>query len=124
MKESSFTPFDYTVLVAILLVSLVIGLFHGFQFKTLWKKIRTRKVASVSLKDKNESIEMNGSTEANTENSQVTEYLTANGSMSAIPIAFSLFASFYSATSLLGMVKQMLFLCSNLRPLKLKHMPT
>ena len=88
------TIYDYLVLSLVLLVSIIIGFYHAIRAK--WPNFflfRNFKVtAAVNECDLNE----------NKDNQQIREYLIASGSMSAFPIAFSLLASFFSATALLG----------------------
>lgn len=82
---------DYIVLVVILLISVFIGLYQGY--KQQINKFFCRKnttVRPVDIKDDDNT------------NLQTKEYLTASGSLPALPIALSLFASFFSTTALLG----------------------
>ena len=72
--------FDYLVLALILLVPILIGLYFGYK-----KQIR-----------------LFFGLEASNEKSALSEYLTANSDMNAIPIAFSLLATFVSTNTLLG----------------------
>ncbi len=88
-----FTIYDYLVLILILVISLFIGLYFGIKSNN---KVSNNDIELVSNHEKNN-------------NTQVSEYLTANSSIGPLPIAFSLFASFYSATSLLGMVIILIF---------------
>lgn len=86
------TVYDYLVLTFVLLVSIIIGFYHAIKSKWpnfLKFRINRVKCDEHDLKQTNES-------------EQIREYLIASGSMSALPIAFSLLASFFSATALLG----------------------
>lgn len=74
---------DYVVLFLIFLVTILIGSYHGFK----------EKITSLFSKNK---ITKNESTNS------VSHYLTANSSMNPVPVAFSLLASFFSTTALLG----------------------
>lgn len=95
-----FGPYDYTVLVIILLISISIGFYHGIKAKYghRIKAFLKKKFNKNSL-----DIELNeiGNEDIN-EGNKVNEYLTANKSMGAIPVALSLLATFFSSTSLLG----------------------
>lgn len=82
--ETNLSWLDFTVLVLILLFPVLIGLFYGI---------------------KNKSISFGKITKSTNETNQVSEYLTASSSMSYLPIALSLLASFISTTSLLGTFK-------------------
>lgn len=79
---------DYLVLISILLTSILIGVYHGFRdnIKYFIKRLLRRELAS---NENDECLKTN-------------DYLTANSSMGLVPVAFSLLASFVSATSLLG----------------------
>ncbi len=87
-----FDVYDYLVLSFVLLISILIGLYHAFarNLHNFFKRVFKRKKIS------DEELNENG-------NKQMSEYLTANASLSALPIAFSLLASIFSATSLLGL---------------------
>ena len=88
------TIYDYLVLSFVLLVSIIIGFYHAIKAKwpnfVLFRNSRVR----VTYEGDSKGINKN--------NEQIREYLIASGSMSAFPIAFSLLASFFSATALLG----------------------
>lgn len=93
--ESKFKAIDYVVVVIILVLSILVGLFHELKTKILnWKNSTSNKVNSSNIELKNK----NGANENKT-----SDYLTGNASISPVPIAFSLLASFFSATALLGM---------------------
>ena len=92
--EIKFKAADYGVLILILTFSIFVGLFHEFK-----QKINNLKYFNKKKIFNDENKELNN--EENT-NSKTNEYLTGNSSISSVPIAFSLLASFYSATSLLG----------------------
>jgi hypothetical protein len=104
MANSTFTTYDYLVLILILAISLFIGLYFGFKskLKCLIKFNRiTADKNEIELKESNDLKEKN---ESEKNENQVSEYLTANSSMNLIPVALSLLATFYSSASLLGMV--------------------
>jgi Na+/proline symporter len=85
---------DYVVLSLILFISISIGLYHGFKekLKKIWFIFRRKN-----------KINDETSVESETNNNgKTTDYLIATSSMRTIPVAFSLLATYYSATSLLG----------------------
>jgi Na+/pantothenate symporter len=71
---------DYIVLFLILLVPILVGLFFGY---------RNKLKLCVGKSDGSDKTELN-------------EYLVASSDMGAVPIAFSLLATFVSTTTLLG----------------------
>ncbi len=71
---------DIIVLVLILLVPVLIGIYFGYSLKI-------KKFLGI---DKNNEVK------------RLAEYLTASSDMGAVPIAFSLLATFVSTTTLLG----------------------
>ena len=85
---TKFDGIDTLVVCGILLISTLIGLFHGFKLKL--KKLKIN-IFSKKVNDKK-----------NINEKQVEEYFTANSSLGRFPIAFSLLASFFSATALIG----------------------
>jgi Na+/proline symporter len=96
--ESKFKAIDYVVVVIILVLSILVGLFHELKTKILnWKNSKS----STSNKINSSNIELKNKNDAN--ENKTSDYLTGNASISPIPIAFSLLASFFSATALLGM---------------------
>ncbi|CAF0848078.1 unnamed protein product [Brachionus calyciflorus] len=74
---------DYLVLILVFVLTISIGFYHGLKEKI--KFYFSKKKLS-----KNEST------------NSVADYLTASSSMSPIPVAFSLLATFFSTTALLG----------------------
>ncbi|KAJ9591153.1 hypothetical protein L9F63_002308, partial [Diploptera punctata] len=74
-----FSWADYTVFGAMLLVSAVIGLYHGCKGKLYRSKNECRPVRSES-----------------------GEFLTANGQMGTVPVALSMLAGFLSSITLMG----------------------
>lgn len=80
--------FDYVVIVIILIISISIGIYNGLRNKII-SKIR------VILGRKSRENDTG-------DNYKTQDYITANSSMGCIPVAFSILASFYSATALLG----------------------
>jgi Na+/proline symporter len=97
--ESKFQVLDYIILVLILLLSIIVGLFH--EAKEFVKNSNCFQRSKPQNKISDENIELKKV--SNTSEDKTSEYLTGNASISPIPIAFSLLASFYSATALLGM---------------------
>lgn len=81
--------FDYVVIILILLVSISIGVYNGFRDRII------NRIRSIFGKPtiQNDTID----------NAKTQDYITANSSMSCVPVAFSILASFYSATALLGL---------------------
>jgi hypothetical protein len=78
--------YDYLAVIVIFGISILIGVYHGF-------KQRIRNFFS------------GNSENSNSNESSVNNYLQANSSMGYLPITFSLLASFFSATALLGIKK-------------------
>lgn len=116
--KTKFDVYDYLIFVFILVLSIGIGLFFGFnlneKLKTLLQRL-FKKSSQVVEPSKNEidlveqqygEKEVDGENEGEKgeeeENVKTMEYLTANHSMSAFPIALSLLATFFSSSSLLG----------------------
>ena len=92
--KTQIRPIDYVVLISVLLISIIIGFYHGFRDKLSNLLRKTKKQRS------NDAVELNLMNEG--ENRKTSEYLMANSTMGTIPVTFSLLASFYSATALLG----------------------
>jgi SSS family transporter len=82
-------PVDYFIFIFVLLISLYIGL------KNVMKKYYGRFLKRFFKSSNRVEDEYN-------KKSNMAEYLNASSSMSALPLALSLLASFFSATSLLG----------------------
>jgi hypothetical protein len=82
--KNNLDIYDYLALVVILGISILIGVYHGLRHKI-------RRIFS----------SRNGQSSHSSENT-VSDYLQASSSMGYIPITFSLLASFFSATALLG----------------------
>lgn len=107
--KTKFDFYDYFIFFVILVVSIGIGLFFGFNLNEKLKKI-FKKLINKRKKVKPQDYDLNvieGSKKEdfgdNDEDENKTmEYLTANHSMSAFPIALSLLATFFSSSSLLG----------------------
>ncbi len=99
MKEK-FDFYDYFIFCVILIFSICIGLYFGLnldqKFKHLWNIFKS-KMKSNTI-NPNE-IELNDLKESD---GKTMEYLTANHSMGAFPIALSLLSTFFSSSSLLG----------------------
>jgi Na+/pantothenate symporter len=96
---------DYVVLVAILLISILIGVYQGLTFKLsdFFALIKSK----LKLKVNNNKIEVHekvasADESANNENGRLDEYLHAESSMSIFPVSFSLFATYFTAVSLIG----------------------
>jgi Na+/pantothenate symporter len=98
---------DYLTFAFILLVPVLIGIYHGGG-KELFHKI-SKKLKSKSKKNPDlielstQSTNSLKSDKINEKQAKkVEEYIHANSNMHAIPIAFSLVASFISTTTILG----------------------
>ena len=78
----------------------MIGLFHELKLKL--KVLFRHYKPKPSNKIDTESIELHSSINKNITASKTSDYLTGNSSIGSIPIAFSLLASYFSATALLG----------------------
>jgi sodium-coupled monocarboxylate transporter 8/12 len=115
MNNPSVGVFDYFILVTVLLGSVLIGLFHGFT-KTAHKYFSFLKVNNRVETDPGDlelmqdeinetstrTIPRDPQPTLQSEQTQVSNYLTANASMSSIPVAFSILATYTSTTSILG----------------------
>ena len=97
--ESKFEVLDYIILVIILVLSVMVGLFHEVKEKI--KNLNFFQRIKSNNRVNSENIELKKVARINED--KTNDYLTGNASISPIPIAFSLLASFYSATALLGM---------------------
>lgn len=103
--KTKFDFYDYFIFFIILLISICIGLYFGLglnekltlildRFKLKFRK----KVTPVEIELEEQSKEL----DENETGSKTLNYLTANHSMGAFPIALSLLATFFSSSSLLG----------------------
>ena len=97
--ETKFQAIDYVILVLILVLSVIVGLFHEVKDKIRSSKFFRNRISKNKINDENIELKK----VPNTNEDKTNDYLTGNASISPIPIAFSLLASFYSATALLGM---------------------
>jgi Na+/proline symporter len=103
-EPSKIGVFDYIVVIGILVFSVIIGLYHGYKKEVtgFLHKRKLRKKAQVNGQD----IEMKVSTitENNSvdDKNQVSDYLTANGSLGILPVAFSLIATMFSSNTILA----------------------
>ena len=124
MTKTKFDFYDYFIFFFILFISIAIGLFFGFnlneKFKNILKKFfkssqkvnpnsssaKSDKLSSDDKKQLDHQGDGEKSQDADKptadEENQTMEYLTANKSMSAFPIALSILATFFSSSSLLG----------------------
>lgn len=118
MKDSQITWLDYLAMIFLLVISVLIGIYHGFRDRI--HKFVYRNKTDIELPKDNaetETISKQQSLESDLYRSQTTtsiikldekknktqDYLTANSSMGTIPVAFSILATIYSATTLLGL---------------------
>jgi sodium-coupled monocarboxylate transporter 8/12 len=110
MDKPHIGIFDYAVLACILLVSVVIGLFHGFERVVLKyfniAKTKNNMVDSINAADlelmTEDEANINLESQNHNHRTQVSHYLTANATMGYIPVAFSILATYISTTTLLG----------------------
>ena len=93
--NSQITWIDYLILSLVLMISVLIGFYHGFRDKV--NKMFSRRSEQTSSTIELDPIE----SEKNIEN-KTSEYLMANSTMGTFPVSMSLLATVYSATSLLG----------------------
>lgn len=117
--KTKFDVYDYLIFVFILVLSIGIGLFFGFNLNEKLKTLLQRlfKKSSQAVEPSKNEIDLveqqyhgekgvdgenEGEKGEEEENVKTMEYLTANHSMSAFPIALSLLATFFSSSSLLG----------------------
>lgn len=96
MSGSHISWVDYLVLALLFAVSILTGFYHGFR-ERIYRFLNRKKVDKTNDDDQNDPNE----NEKNTKN-KTHDYLTANSSIGTIPVAFSLLATVYSATTLLG----------------------
>lgn len=100
---------DLLVLGLVLMISICIGLYHGFRDRAsrlLFKKQSNNEQSNIKLESRhavNESFRNNEMVDLKTSGlNRTSDYLMANSTIGVLPIAFSLLASFYSATVLVG----------------------
>jgi Na+/proline symporter len=89
---------DYFTFFLILFIPVFIGIYHGGG-KDFIKKY-FRKWFNKNKTNENESIEMDTRTE---DAKKVAEFVIADSNMNGVAISFSLVASYFSTTTLLGM---------------------
>jgi hypothetical protein len=97
-QESKVGVFDYIVVVGILLTSVIIGLYHGYKKEAI-DFFRKRKLnRNTQVEDTGTEIKATSTKERSNleeENKQVSDYLTANGSIGILPVALSLIATMF-----------------------------
>lgn len=101
----TFGTLDYIALCMMLAVSLAIGLHQVLKkYYTRFFKTKLKIVTKTKVQDtlENEQVNQNEENNKSPVKSEIGEYLTANASMSILPITLSLLATFFSATGLLG----------------------
>jgi Na+/proline symporter len=116
---------DYLVMVGILLISILIGLYYGYK-KDLVKIIQKRRLRSrqseVEMVNVIENNAIGPTKNGKQKNTEVTEYLTADGSIGILPIAFSLVATMFSSNSILanpGIQLELFFFMISIRNFKI-----
>jgi Na+/pantothenate symporter len=107
-SDSKVGVLDYVILGLILLISVVIGLFQGYHtsISRLYARLFQNRVDnSIDLEmtpEADEKLVESDETRHQQANTETSEYLTGNASMGAVPIAFSLLATFMSTNAVLG----------------------
>jgi hypothetical protein len=102
-EEAKIGALDYIVVIFILILPIVIGVYHGYkrQLDSMMKKFTSFHV------EKTNDIELDRHSSANQSDyepiNQVSNYLTANSSMSILPISFSLIATMFSSNTILAL---------------------
>lgn len=129
INSAYLNPSDYIVIAIILVSSILIGVYHGYQpkFKQYLSIVRKRNSATTQECDEDDQVtEDEGQKETDlagldddskkklteddaelgqsvtSQDNRVNNYLNAHGSVSIIAITFSLMASFFSSTGLVG----------------------
>lgn len=129
MKSAYLNASDYVVIAIILVSSILIGVYHGYQPKLKQYMSIVRKRNSATQEDTGDNDEITGDEEQietdlagvdddskkkltdddvelgqsiASQDNRVNNYLNAHGSVSIIAITFSLMASFFSSTGLVG----------------------
>ena len=96
MKDK-FDLYDYLMFFFILFVSIFIGLYFGLnlneKIKGCFNNLKRRQNKTSPQQD---NIELKDSSETK-ETDKTMNFLTANSSMSALPVALSLLATFFSS---------------------------
>lgn len=108
---TSIQAWDYVVLALILFISICIGSYQGLKpyLTKLYQRIFSNRIQNQNDQSEQNNNDNDDKLVAETtkndlaDNKQkTTDYLIATSSMSTIPVALSLLATFYSATSMLG----------------------
>jgi hypothetical protein len=105
MNDTQVSFLDYIILFFILLVSILIGIYHGFKseiFAFLNRVFKKRNDNSSTDELELKDNQIGESNETLVKQDRVTDYLTGNASMGPLPISFSLLASFFSTNTVLG----------------------
>ena len=115
--KSEFDQYDYLIFVAVILMSIFVGLIFGLELNEKFKNIFRRRTQISPCTDKETELRTVISSDANetkvkqqgvdeevsqqdTEDDEKTRnFLTANSSMSTLPIALSLLATFFSSSN-------------------------
>lgn len=109
--NSKLSIYDYLIFFLVLLITLFIGLYFGLKlnekcntFKLYLRKIFVSYEVRTQTNMNQEEINLEESHQAFIDpiNNKTSDYLSANQSMSSIPIALSLLVSLFSSSSLLG----------------------
>lgn len=95
--ESKLGYTDYIVLTLVFLISISIGVYHWLIPKT--KKMKEPQ--SIPIEEMENFVDKNKTSMH--QGTKMDEYFQASSSMGTIPVAFSLLASFFSSSTLLGL---------------------
>ena len=104
--KSEFDVYDYLIFFVVLFISIFIGLFFGLNLNEKLRKLfkLNKKKSTVSVEIELEENNGTENTQTNAEkssqssdNQKTMNFLTANSSMGAVPIALSLLATFFSS---------------------------
>lgn len=105
--KTKFDFYDYFIFFLILFISIGIGIYFGFKLdvklKIAWNdffKSKYKRAATFEMKANDSDLVDREDEELK---NKTMHYLTANKSMGALPIALSLFATYFSSITFLGL---------------------